>query len=161
MSASDNPGKPAAGPRLVTDTDPAIPKPEEFSFEKFRPKRDPSIGGVATLLTALPHYSLKEANDYVRLHPDLDAYWSPELCFVAVPVKGMKRDTLHIIDEEVAVRNGLPSGIIQRFRLALATKPHDVFFLCHVPSQNLDNTWNSTNLAACETAVGAWVIPFP
>jgi hypothetical protein len=155
MTASDNPGK--SGPRLVTDPDPTIQKPSEFSFEKFRSKRDPSIGGVATLLTALPHHSIKEANDYVRLHPDQENYWSPELCFVAVPVKGMKRDTLHIIDEEVAIRNGLPSGSIQRFRLALATKPHDVFFLCHVPSQNLDNVWNFTNLTACEMAITAWV----
>ena len=29
----------------------------------------------------------------------------------------------------------LPSGRIQRFRLALASKPYDVFFLCHVPSR--------------------------
>ena len=46
----------------------------------------------------------------------------------------------------------LPSGEILRFRLALATKPHDVFFLCHVPTRNLDNTWNESNLQACEQA---------
>ena len=38
----------------------------------------------------------------MRLHPDEDAYWSPELCFVNVPIKGQKRDTLHLIDEELA-----------------------------------------------------------
>src|SRR5215471_12530277 len=89
MSSSDNPSKP--GPRLVTpDTDVAIPKPpEEFSLERFRSKRDPSIGSVETLLTALPHHPIAQAKDFVRLHPD-PAYWSPELCFVSVPVKGMK-----------------------------------------------------------------------
>ena len=51
----------------------------------------------------------------------------------------------------------LPSGRILRFRLALATKPYDVFFLCHVPTQNLDNTWNESNLQACEQAKTHWV----
>ena len=49
------------------------------------------------------------------------------------------------------------SGKVQRFRLALATKPYDVFFLCHVPSTNLDNSWNSGNLQACEQAKAKWV----
>src|SRR5262249_4638358 len=97
-----------------------------------------------------------QAKDFVRLHPDQENYWSHELYFVAVPIKGMKRDTLHIISEEIAVRK-LPGGTIQRFRLALATKPHNVFFLCHVPTQNLDNPWNFTNITACETAIQSWV----
>lgn len=45
----------------------------------------------------------------------------------------------------------------QRFRLALATKPFDVFFLCHVPTRNTDNQWNESNLAACEQAKNLWV----
>jgi hypothetical protein len=40
----------------------------------------------------------------------------------------------------------------------LATKPHDVFFLCQVPMRNLeDNTWNSSNRKGCEEAKGSWV----
>ena len=54
-----------------------------------------------------------------------------------------------LIDEDIALAH-LSSGKIQRFRLVLATKPHDVFFLCHVPSQNTDNPWNASNLRACE-----------
>ena len=54
-----------------------------------------------------------------------------------VPTKGQKHDTLHLIEEELAMRF-LPSARILRMRLALATKPYDVFFLCQVPSQNLD-----------------------
>ncbi len=116
------------------DTEPAepIPKPGKFSLDKFKSTQAASAAGVETLLTALPHYSIAEAKDFVRLHPDEDEYWSVELCFVNVPIKGQKHDTLHLIDEGLA-KQYLPSARIQRFRLALATKPNDVFFLCHVP----------------------------
>jgi hypothetical protein len=154
MSTPDNPSKP--GPRLVTDSDLAIPKPDERStIEKFRSKRDPSIGTVATLLTALPHHSIAHAHDFVRLHPDREMYWSPELCFVSVPIKGQKNNLLHLIDDEVAARNNL-SGL-KRFRLALAAMPGDKFFLCHVPTTNLDNAWNYTAITGCDTAITSWV----
>ncbi len=76
------------------------------------------------------------AKDYAMLHPDVENYWSDELCFVNVPVKGQKHDTLHLIDEDLAMKY-LESSEILRFRLALATKPYDVFFLCEVPTQNM------------------------
>ena len=78
-------------------------------------------------------------------------YWSPELCFVNVPIKGEKRDFSHVIDEDIAMQY-LSSKRIKRQRLALATRPHDNFFLCIIPSQNIDNTWNETNLTACRRA---------
>src|SRR5262245_25533648 len=134
----------------------SIPKPSAFSLDKFKTKHADAIANVETLLTGLPHYRIAEAKDFVRLHPDQEAYWSPELCFVNVPIKGQKRDTLHMIDEDIARRH-LPSGRIERFRLALASKPHDVFFLCHVPSQNLDNSWNISNLNGCDEATRVWV----
>jgi hypothetical protein len=153
MSASDNPGKP--GPRLVADL--GISKPDPFaSLERFLAKRDPAIGTVETLLTALPHHPIAQAKDFARLHPDQENYWSPPICFVPVPIKGQKRDTLHIIGEDIATRF-LAGGRIQRLRLALATKPHDVFFLAHIPSENLDNSWNFTNLQGCEEAIRTWV----
>ena len=133
----------------------SIAKPDAFSLNKFKSKRAAAIANVETLVTALPHHTLKEANDYCRLHPDEGRYWTPELCFVSVPVKGQKRDTLHLIEEELAMRY-LPSGKIKRFRLALATKPFDRFFLCHVPTQNLDNTFNETNLQGCLRATTLW-----
>ena len=136
--------------------EPGIPKPGAFSLEAFRSKTDPTIAGVETLQTALPHYRIGDARDFVRLHSNEKEYWSPELCFVNVPIKGMKRDTLHLILEEVALRN-LSSKKIQRFRLVLGAKPHDVFFLCQVPSQNLDNDWNKTNWDACQLAKTSWV----
>ena len=114
------------------------------------------MANVETLQTGLPHHNIAQAKDFVRLHPDEEVYWSPELCFVNVPIKGQKRDTLHLIDEDLAMRY-LPSGRILRFRLVLATKPNDVFFLCHLPTRNTDNQWNESNLLACEQAKRLWV----
>jgi hypothetical protein len=72
-----------------------IAKPGEFSLDKFKSTRGAAIAGVETLLTALPHHSLSEAKDFVRLHPSETEYWSCEFCFVNVPIKGQKRETLH------------------------------------------------------------------
>jgi len=104
----------------------------------------------------LPHMRIADAMDFVRLHPH-KSYWSPELCFVSVPVKGQKKDTLHLIDEELAMQF-LASGKIRRFQLVLASKPYDIFFLCEVPTRNLDNLWNATNLEACEKAKTRWTM---
>ena len=154
-----NDRKKAIVPLTPTESDDApmsIPKPSKSILDMFKTTRDPSIAGVETLPTALPHHKVSDAKDWVRLHPDEESYWSAELCFVAVPIMGQKRDLLHLINEDLAKRY-LPSKRIERFRLALPTKPHDVFFLCHVPSQNLDNTWNDTNLRACLQAKIKWV----
>jgi hypothetical protein len=143
---------------VETDDEPtsSIAKPSAFSLDKFKSKRAVALAGVETLQTALPHCSMSQAKDFVRLHEDEAKYWSPELCFVNVPIKGQKRDTLHLIDEDIAMRY-LPSAKVLRFRLALASKPLDILFLCHVPSRNLDNSWNSTNAQACEEAKTHWV----
>ena len=78
------------------------------------------------------------------------------MCFVSVPIKGAKRDMLHVIDDDLAVQY-LPAKKIKRHRLALACKPHDVFFFCIVPSQNLDNAWNADALKACHLAQTHWM----
>jgi hypothetical protein len=135
----------------------SIPKPaKKFSLDNFKSKRPEAMAGVATLQASLPCHKISEARDFVRIHPD-EAYWSDELCFVPVPIQGVKKDTLHLIDEEVALRNNVPSGKIQRFRLVLASKPHDVFFLAHVPSRNLDNSWNVSVLDAAEQGRSRWI----
>ena len=140
-----------------SDVEPlSIPKPSGFSLDKFKSKHPAAVAGVETLSTGLPHHKIAAAKDFVRLHPDEETHWSPELCFVNVPIKGQKRDTLHLINEELAMRY-LPSGKILRFRLALGTKPHNVFFLCEVPTRNEDNSWNADNLLACEKAKTTWV----
>jgi hypothetical protein len=134
----------------------SIPKPSEFSLNKFKSTHPAAVAGVETLSTGLPHHKIALAKDFVRLHPDEATYWSPELCFVNVPIKGQKRDTLHLINEDLAMRY-LPSGKIQHFRLALATKPDDAFFLCEVPTRNEDNSWNANALLACEKAKTTWI----
>jgi hypothetical protein len=125
-------------------------------LQKFKSKRPPNIAGVGTLLTPLKLMRIAEVGDFVRLHADEDNYWTCELCFVSVPIKGVKRPMLHLIDEEIAMQH-LSSKKIKRQRLALASKPHDVFFFCIVPSQNLDNSWNATALTACEQAKTMWI----
>ena len=114
-----------------------IPKPKAFNLDKFKSKRAAAIGGLETLQGALPHYPIAQAKDFVRLHPDQSKYWTDKLCFVSVPIKGTKKDLLHLIDEDIAAEY-LPSGKLSWFRFALATKPFDVFFLCHVPTRNLE-----------------------
>ena len=107
-------------------------------------------------MTALPIFKIGDVGDWARLHPSEDDYWTRELCFVAVPIKGTKRNMLHVIDDDLAVQY-LPAKKIKRHRLALACKPHDVFFFCIVPSQNLDNAWNADALKACHRAQTHWI----
>jgi len=132
-----------------------IPKPDEFDLTKFKSTRGAAMANVETLLSALPHHRISEARDFVRLHSNEQTYWSDELCFVHVPTKGAKKDVMHLIVESLAMQY-LESAVIKRFRLALATKPNDRFFLCHVPTQNLDNLWNETNLEGCHLAKTLW-----
>jgi hypothetical protein len=133
----------------------SIAKPSAFNLDKFKSKRGATVANVETALEALPHHSMAAAKDFVLFHPD-EEYCSDELCFVNVPIKGQKHDTLHLIDEELAMRF-LPSGKIIRRALALASKPFDIFFLCHVPTQNADNSWNVSNLSAIKQAKTQWV----
>jgi hypothetical protein len=131
----------------------SIEKPKGSGLARFRSTSlEPEK--IDTLLTGVSHHSIAAAKDWVRLHHDEAAYWSDEYCFVNVPVPGQKDNTLHLITGELARK--LPPGLVQKFRLALASKPHDVFFLAHVPSRNLDNEWNRTNRQGCEQAKTLW-----
>jgi hypothetical protein len=147
--------------KLVESLDEAtapIAKPPEFNLEDFKSEERP-VAVVETLLAALPHHPLPQANDFARLHPNEATHWTGALCFVNVPIKGQSRDTLHLLGNKLAPL--LPPKRVQRFRLALATKPYDVFFLCHVPmpnNANVDNSWIQSNLEACERAKTEWVI---
>ena len=75
-----------------------------FDLNKFKSKRTAAIANIETLPTSLPVHGMKDANDFVRLHPNEEAYWSDELCFLSVPVKGQKHNTLHLIDEDLALQ---------------------------------------------------------
>jgi hypothetical protein len=96
----------ARKPKLeVVDEEPvSVAKPSAFSIEKFKSKKAAAAANVETLQTGLPHHSISAAKDFVHLHPD-ETYWTPELCFVSVPIKGQKKDTLHLIDEDLAMRH--------------------------------------------------------
>jgi hypothetical protein len=78
-----------------------VPKPSKSGLEKFKSKRAAAVANVETLSGPLPHHSIAQAKDFVRLHPNEDDYWSAELCFVQVPIKGATRELLHLIDEEL------------------------------------------------------------
>jgi hypothetical protein len=140
--------------RAIEAGDPPIKKPEKFSLSKFKSSRAATIANVTTLQSALPIHTMAQAKDYCRLHP---IEWTDELCFVNVPIKGAPRDAKHLILEDLAVQF-LSSARIVRHRLALATKPLDRFFLCEVPSQNLDNSWVASNLQGCESAKALWTL---
>jgi hypothetical protein len=152
--SSSSPKKEATPPETSAPVTP-IKKPVVGALDKFKSKRAATTYGVDNLVDGMPHNKVGEAKDFFRVHPNEEEYWSDEFCFVSVPVKGAKHASLHLIDDELAAEF-LPSGKVQRFRLALATKPYDVFFLVHVPSQNMDNAWNSTALEACEQAKTLW-----
>lgn len=143
-------------PKVETNELAPIKKPSAFSLDKFKVKRAPTLDGVSPLHEALAVMKIADASDFVRLHPDEDNYWSDPLCFVSVPINGSKKDNLHLITEEIALAY-LPSKKIKRFRLVLASKPWDVFFLCQVPTVNLDNKFNETALKGCELAKTTWV----
>ena len=132
----------------------SIEKPEAFDLNLYKSKRPSDVSGVTTMQAALSSHGIAQAKDFVRTHPS-DDYWSDELCFVNVPTPG-SRDTKHLIIEDLAIAY-LPSSVIERKRLVLAAKPGDQFFLCEVPTRNLDNAYNRDNVAACERARRRWV----
>src|SRR5262249_14786267 len=133
----------------------SVPKPDTFNLNKFKSKRAAVISNVESLLTALPRHSISSAKDFLRLHPDEEKYWSPELCFVNVPIKG-QRDTVLLIDEELAMRY-LQCAKIVRCSQAVETKRGDVVLLIHEQSRNTENSWNASNLQACEKAKTFWI----
>ena len=149
-----DPKKEATPPESPAPVD-SVPKPPAFSLDRFKSKRAASVAGVDNLVDVMAHCGVGQVKDFFRTHPDEENYWSCELFFVPVPIKGTKKDTLHLIDEDLAL-DFLPKGKAKRKRLALATKPFDVFFFIEVPCENMDNDWNLTALAACEQAKRLW-----
>lgn len=145
---------PEAGPSA-----PPIAKPGADFMNRFRSTKSAEMPGVATPLAPLKIIRAGETEDFFRVHPDEENYWTCELCFVSVPVKGTARPLLHLITEEIAMEYLSPK-LIKRHRLALATKPYDVLFFCSVPSQNLDSAWNATALTALDRSKSRWTQVF-
>ena len=150
--------QPGVEPTAERPSEPlSIEKPQDSGLDRFKIANTGfGVGAVETLITGLPHYKMSEAKDWVRLHPDETNYWSAVMAFVNVPIQGQRKDTLHLIIPDLASR--LQRDIVQFLCLALATKPYDVFFLCHVPVRNLDNIWNSSNLDGCKQAKKFWTM---
>jgi hypothetical protein len=110
---------------------PPIDKPadddDDVDLSRFEAKTTADIARVKTLLTGLPVLKPGEIKDYFVLHPG-DGWWKrPPYCFIDVPVIGVAKSILHLIDENVAKRN-LDAEDFFRFRLVLGSKPYDVFF---------------------------------
>ena len=137
-------------------TEPTLKIVKPSFTEKFKSKNAPILSGVETLLMALPVLKIGEVDDFVRLHPSEDNYFTHEMCFVSVPIQGTKRDLLHVIEDDLAVQY-LPAKKIKRHRLALGCKPNNSFFWVIVPSRNLDNAYNADVITACYKAQTHWI----
>jgi hypothetical protein len=134
-----------------------IAKPKAGNpLDKFRSKKAANVPNVGDDPGPLKIDHAARVKDFVRVHPNEEDYWSPELCFVEVPIPGARDLQLHLIVEDIAVRY-LPSAKIIRHRLVLASKPRDQFFLARIPTQNLDNPWHISYLHGCEVAKTKWV----
>jgi hypothetical protein len=133
-----------------------IVKPQESKLARFKSNRTDAPAGVQTLPETLKVMKLSETNDFVMVHPDSNNYQSTELCFISVPVQGMKNNVKHLGDQELLM-SLLSDKHIERHALALATMPNDRFFLAIVPTNNLDNTWNRSTLRGIELARTHWV----
>ena len=129
--------------------------PRLLSLDKYKSKNMSTAADVEPALAALAIKKISDVGDFVWVHPDEESYWTIELCFVDVPVKGEKRTILHLIDDDIAVAN-LPTKKIRRMRLALAAKPDGSFFFCIVPTRNLDNSFNKSALDAIEKCRTGW-----
>jgi hypothetical protein len=136
----------------------SLVKPDTpFNLDRFKSKKDLTLANVEVDSGPLACSRIVDVNDYVRVHPDEENYWTDPLCFISVPIRGMKHEQLHIIDEELATKSLQPGQII-RMRLALASKPEGKLFLAQVPCENLDNVWNSTHLNAIREAQRFWLM---
>ena len=136
-----------------SNTEPlSIRKPSSFeNLNRFKPKT-PSADRVGTLPLELPVTRITAVADFVRLHPD-DEFWTDEMCFVSVPIKGDRQDSLHVIVPEIAIEHALRYRV---FRLALGMKANGEVFLCEVPCQGLDNSWVKTMHEGCMFARDRW-----
>ena len=121
-----------------------IPKPEAFDLDEFKSTHSDGMPGVDIKPAALDILRVGEVGDYFRVSSDEDKHWSHPLCFVPVPVEGVRGGTLHLITQRLADQFLKPKQI-ERMRLALATKPETgSFFLVKCPCINLDNQYNRT-----------------
>ena len=96
IKAVENTGALTPEENSVTPEENSVPiaKPGEFNLDKFKAKRTATVANVETLPSPLPVHNMAAAKDFVRLHPDEENYWSAELCFMYVPIKGQKNHSV-------------------------------------------------------------------
>jgi len=135
-----------------------IRKPSATSaLNKFKSKRAPGLPGTNSRPDVLDIRRIGELKDYVRVSP-LEHHWSEEFCFTAVPIDGQKDSIMHLITEELAEKY-LPPKLVLRFQLALASgATKGSFFLCVVPSKNLNNGYNQSARDCCIEGKHRWVM---
>jgi hypothetical protein len=144
----------------VAATPIGIEKPAPtWTLADFKSVRNEEKAEITKEPTPLPVIRAPHVNDFVRLHEDTENYWSDELSFVTVPVKGEKTGTLHLILPNIA--RLLPPKKVEHSRLALASKPFDEFFLCRVPTRGIETSaWAMSEALACEEVTTRWAIVY-
>ena len=142
-----------------SDVAPIAKPPSKFSLDKFKSKPASTIANVETKLGQLPHFKIAAAGDFVRLHPDEETYWSPELCFVnGADQRTKPRELLHLIDEEVAMRF-LSAKKIRALPAGAGNQALRCFLSVHIPTRT-STTLQLSNLQGCEQAkTSGWKLP--
>ena len=90
------------------------------------------------------------------MHPSEDEYWTPR-CVSSRCRSRAPSATCCTPSTTISRCSICRPKKIKRLRLALATKPNNVFFWCSVPSQNLDNAYNADAIKACYKAQTHWI----
>jgi hypothetical protein len=132
-----------------------IAKPEAFDLDEFKSTHGDGMPGVDIKPSALDVLKVSQVGDYLRTSPYEDKHWSYPLCFVDVPIDGVRDAVKHMITARLADQFLKPKQI-KRVRLVLATKPEPgSFFLVEYPCVNMDNEYNRTaaaGLIKCKTS---------
>ena len=124
--------------------------------DKFKSKRAATSYGVDNLVDGCLIRRLENSQGLLPPPPGRGRVLVGRIVLRHGSGERLERNSLHLIAEDLAVEY-LPSGKVLRFRLALGSKPYDVFFLAHVPSQNLRQhveLYGVAGLRASEDLVG-------
>jgi hypothetical protein len=133
VAAGEAPKSNGNGHENGNGASPLVKPDAPFSLHRFKSKRDKTLANVEVDPGPLPVTKITDVKDFVRVHHDEENWWTEELCLISVPIKGLRKEQLHIIDEELAA-DKLEEAQIIRMRLALASKPYGKLFLAVVPA---------------------------
>ena len=137
------------------EDEPSINKPAaKFDMSQMAVPDD--FVGIQRMPMALQLKKFSDLHDFGRVHPDEANYWTPRVALVDVPIKGQTKKLRCMIRPDLAAKYLAPNMVDYR-RIALACDAEHKPFLCEVPTENLENIWNSTSLLAIEDAKVRWV----